>query len=80
MSPDVQLVSRIVNGVALLIIIQLRSKSLSLSEDEEDESFSMSLLVISETGFSWKPHGEGYLEMSFAEFVEPLDISDDNRI
>ena len=80
MSPDLQLVSRIVNGVALLIIIQLGSKSLSSSEDEEDESFSMSLLVISETGFSWKPHGEGYLEMSFAEFVEPLDISDDDRI
>ena len=52
MSPDVQLVSQIVNGVALLIIIQLGSKSLSLSEDEEDELFSMSLLIISETGFS----------------------------
>ncbi|MCJ1345425.1 hypothetical protein MMC31_003632 [Peltigera leucophlebia] len=65
MSPDMQL---------------LGSKSLSSSKDKEDESFSMSLLIISETRFSWKPHGEDYLEMSFAEFVEPLDISDANRI
>ena len=79
MSSDVQLMSRIVNGVALLIIIQLGSKSLFSSEDEEDESFSMFLLVISETGFSWKSHGEGYLEILFAEFVEPLDISDNDR-
>lgn len=80
MSPDVQLVSRIVNGVALLIIIQLESKNLSSSEDKKNKSFSMFLLVILETGFSWKPHGKGYLKMLFAEFVKPLDISDDDCI
>lgn len=80
MFSDVQLVSRIINSVAFFIIIQLGSKSLSLSEDEEDKLFSMSLLVISETGFSWKPYREGYLEILFAEFVEPFDISDDNCI
>ena len=40
----------------------------------------MSLLIISETGFLWKSHREGYLEILFAKFVEPLNISDDDCI
>lgn len=40
----------------------------------------MSLIVVSECGLLMKPHGEGYLEMSFEDFVEGFDLSDDDRI
>lgn len=40
----------------------------------------MSLVVALKRGFLIKHHGEEYLEMSFEDFVEGFDISEDDCI
>lgn len=63
-----------------LTVAQLESKVLPPAELEEDENFTMFLFGDSGRGSPFKPHGLGYLGMSFEEFADGFDLADEDLI